>query len=109
VPDDVITPSAAFLALPIITEQAFDNISQLITRYPMIYNQYGLLDAVQTRTGKLAPRFMAIGQTAIMMAVDNAVRHDWLQGCFAASSCSKPLLPYLSMERYSIHGLVGPG
>ena len=109
VPDDVIAPSAAFLALPIIPEQAFDNITQLIVRYPTIYNQYGLLDAVQAQTGKLAPRFMAIGQTAIMMAVDNAVNHDVLQGYFAASAYAKPLFPYLSMERYSIHGLVGPG
>jgi hypothetical protein len=109
VPDDVITPSAAFLALPIIPEQAYDNISRLITRYPTIYNQYGLLDAVQASTGKLAPRFMAIGQTAIMMAVDNAVNHDRLQGYFAAGPYAKLLFPYLSMERYSIHGLVGPG
>jgi hypothetical protein len=75
----------------------------------MIYNQYGMLDAVEIGTGKLAPRFMAIGQTAIMMAVDNAVHQDWLQGYFAASPYSKLLFPYLSMERYSIHGLVGPG
>ncbi|MFC0541353.1 glucoamylase family protein [Kutzneria chonburiensis] len=109
VPDDVITPSAAFLAVPIIPEQAFDNISQLITRYPMIYNQYGLLDAVEAATGTLAPRFMAISQTAIMMAVDNAVNQDRLQGYFAAGPYAKLLFPYLSMERYSIHGLVGPG
>jgi len=106
VPDDVIAPSAALLAVPIIPEQAFDNISQLITRYPMIYNQYGLLDAVEASTGELAPRFTAISQAAIMMAVDNAVNQDRLQGYFAASPS---LFPYLSMERYSIHGLVGPG
>ncbi|GAA3439021.1 glucoamylase family protein [Kutzneria kofuensis] len=109
VPDDVTTPSAAFLALPIIPEPAFANITQLIAKFPLIYNQYGLLDAVEARTGTLAPRFMAIGQTAIMMAVDNAVNHDRLQGYFAASPYAKPLFPYLSMERYSIHGLVGPG
>ena len=51
----------------------------------------------------------AIGQTAILMAVDNAVDHDRLQGYFGASSYATALSPYLSMERYSIHGLVGAG
>jgi hypothetical protein len=37
------------------------------------------------------------------------VNQDWLQGYFAASPYAKILFPYLSMERYSIHGLVGPG
>ena len=109
VPDDVVSPSAAFLALPIIPELAYANVQQLLAQFPMVYNQYGLLDSVEARTGKLAPRFMAISQTAIMMAVDNAVDHGQLQGYFAASPTAKALSPYLSMERYSIHGLVGAG
>ncbi|REH32998.1 uncharacterized protein DUF3131 [Kutzneria buriramensis] len=109
VPDDVTTPSAAFLALPVIPELAFANIKQFISSFPMVYNQYGMLDGVVARKGDLAPRFMAISQTIILMAIDNAVDHDQLQGYFGASSYSKALFPYLSMERYSIHGLVGPG
>jgi hypothetical protein len=109
VPDDVVSPSSAFLALPVIPELAYANIQNLVQSFPMVYNQYGFLDAVEVRTGKLAPRFMAIGQTAVMMAVDNAVNHDQLQSYFAATPTAKALTPYLAMERYSIHGLVGPG
>ena len=109
VPDDVASPSAAFLALPIIPELAMTDIENLLKSFPMAYNQYGLLDSVEVKSGTLAARFMAISQTAILMAVDNAVNHDQLQGYFAASSYAKALLPYLAMERYSIHGLVGAG
>lgn len=105
VPHDMAVPYAAFLALPVLPTQAYTDIQQLITSYPGIYTQYGFLDSAAITGGAVATRFMAISQTAILMAIDDAVDHDQLQTYVGGSSYAQALAPYLAMERYSIEGL----
>src|SRR5262249_46522243 len=82
----VASPYAAFLALPVIPEQAYANISALMSRYPDIHNQYGFLDSVDTRTGTVATRFRPVGQMTVLMAIHNAVDHGQLQTSLAHST-----------------------
>ena len=102
---DVAVPYAAFLALATIPAQADGDITQLTATYPNIYTQYGFLDSATISTGAVATRFMAVSQTAILMAVDDAVDHDQLQSYVGDSSYGTTLAPYLRMEQYSIQGL----
>lgn len=104
---DVVTPSAAFLALPVIPDEAFANIAALREQFPTLYTQYGFLDSASLRGGQVATRFMAQNQMTILMAIDNAVDHDQLQTYTAHTAYADLLAPYMSMEHYSIQG-AGP-
>lgn len=104
---DVTAPYAAFLALPVIPRHAYANISTLTSSYPDLRNQYGFLDSVTISSGKISTRFMAISQTAILMAVANTLTHNKLQSHFGATSYARAIAPYLDMEKFTIQGLAG--
>jgi len=102
---DVVTPYAAFMALPVVPEQAYADISQLVGDYPSLYTQYGFLDSVRPGSGAVAARYMAVSQLTILMSIDDAVDHDQLQTYIGGSSYEQLLAPYMSLEQYSIQGL----
>jgi hypothetical protein len=102
---DVAAPYAAFLALPIIPRQSVDNLDKIVQKFPTIRNQYGFLDSVRTGNKQISRRFMAISQTAILMAIDNAVNHNKLQAYLGGTSYAKAVEPYLAMEHFTIQGL----
>ena len=105
--DAAITPYAAFLALPVIPQQADADITQLVADYPSLYTPYGFLDSVDPKNGRIAGRYMTVSQLTILMAIDDAVDHDQLQSYIAGSSYEQRLAPYFALEQYSIQGL-GP-
>ncbi|QMU76608.1 DUF3131 domain-containing protein [Streptacidiphilus sp. PB12-B1b] len=102
-----VAPYAAFLALPVIPQQAYADISRLVADYPALYTRYGFLDSVQPDDGRIADRYMAVSQLTILMSIDDAVDHDRLQGYAAASGYGRALAPYFGLETFSIQGL-GP-
>jgi hypothetical protein len=65
---------------------------------------YGFLDSVRPDTRQVARRFMAISQTAVLMAIDNAVNHNKLQTYFGRTSYAKAIEPYPTMEHFTIQG-----
>jgi hypothetical protein len=101
----VASPYAALLALPFIPDQAYANISTMVSTYPTILNQYGFLDSVNLTTATVATRFRSLSQETVLMAIDNAVDHDQLQRYFAGGAYPQAVAPYLRMERYSLQGL----
>jgi hypothetical protein len=102
---EVVTPYAAFMALPVVPQQAYADIAQLVADYPSLYTQYGFLDSVRPGSGEVAARYMAVSQLTILMAIDDAVDHDQLQSYVAGSGYEQLLAPYMSLEQYSIQGL----
>ena len=98
----VVTPYAAFLALPVIPEQAYGDIAELIGNYPSLYTRYGFLDSVDIRNGQVATRYMASSQMTVLMSIDDAVDHGRLQTYVDGSSYQRALAPYMGMESYSI-------
>ena len=105
VADSVVTPYAAFLALPVIPSQAYIDISQIEADYPSIYTQYGFLDSVNITNGQVAARYMTVSQLTILMSIDDAVNNYQLQKYVTDSTYVKTLTPYFSMEQYSIQGV----
>lgn len=101
----VASPYAAFLALPVIPDQAYANIAHLVATYPASYTRFGFLDSVDLGTGIVATDFRPVSQMTILMAIDDAVDHDQLQSYLGTSAYARTLAPYLRMERYSIQGL----
>ncbi len=101
----VVTPSAAFLTLPVIPKQAYTNIQELVQKYPSIYTQDGFLDSVNLQNGQIAGRYLTVDQMTILLSIDNALDHDQLQSYVGKSTYAQTLAPYMALEQYSIMGL----
>jgi hypothetical protein len=107
IPDSAVTPYAAFLALPVAPRQAMADITSLIKTYPGIYGQDGFADSVDTSTGQIAGRYMAVSQAVILMALDNTLNNYKLTTYAGASAYGARVAPYLEQENFHIQGL-GP-
>jgi hypothetical protein len=102
--EDVVTPYASFLALSVLPQQAYANISKLRQLYPGIYTaDGGFYDAVNPTTGSIGHRQLELDQSMIMAALDNALNDSALQRDFARDPASWAAKTYLSTETMSIH------
>jgi hypothetical protein len=99
--EDVVTPHASFLALPVAPQQAYDNIATLRQRYPDIYGPGGFFDAVNPTTGAVGHRYLVLDQSMIMASLDNALGHGEMQEHFASDPVSWAARVYLGMETMS--------
>lgn len=106
VPDSAVAPYAAFMALPLIPQEAYADIATMVQHWPGIFTSYGFLDSVEPSTGTLAGRYMAVSQAMILMALDNALNDYRLQRYTAQSPFLSRLAPYFPLEDF---GLTGPG
>jgi hypothetical protein len=105
IPNSAVTPYAAFLALPVAPKQAMADIMSLIQTYPNIYGPNGFADSVNTSTGQIASRYMAVSQAIILMGLDNALDNYKLTTYAGNSSYGARLAPYLQQEHFHIQGL----
>jgi hypothetical protein len=102
--ETVVTPYASFLALSVLPQQAYANISKLRQLYPGIYTaDGGFYDAVNPTTGSIGHRQLELDQSMIMAALDNALNDSALQRDFARDPASWAAKTYLSTETMSIH------
>ena len=102
--EDAVTPHASVIALPVLPQQAYDNIQTLRSRYPGIYApDGGFYDAVNPKTGSVGHRRLVLDQSMIMAGIDDALRDGALQRHFAADPVSWAARLYLGYERMSIH------
>ncbi len=101
--EDVVSPHASAIALPVLPDQAYANLQALRARYPDIYTtDGGFYDAVNPRTGSVGHRRLVLDQSMIMAAIDDALNHDALGRYFARDPISWAARVYLSLERMSI-------
>ncbi len=101
--ETTVTPHASFLALSVMPQQAYANITRLRTRYPGSYRaDGGFYDAVNPTTGAVAHRRLVLDQSMIMAALDNALAGNALQRHFARDPAAWAAHAYLSAERMSI-------
>ena len=101
--EDTVSPHASFLALSVLPQEAYSNITNLRTLYPDVYNSDGgFYDAVNPTTGSVGHRRLVLDQSMIMAALDNAITHGALQRHFSADPVARIGLLYLAYERMSI-------
>jgi hypothetical protein len=100
--EGVVTPHASFLALDVVRQEAFDNIQALRSGYPGIYGPHGFFDALNPTTGSVGHRYLVLGQSMIMAALDNALNDREMQRHFARDPISWAAQTYLSVETFSI-------
>jgi hypothetical protein len=101
--DGVVTPHAAFLALPYAKDEALDNLANLRRDFD-IYGPGGFFDAVAVRSGTVAKRYLSLDQAMIMAAIGNELRHDLVKRYFVDQEFGKALRPLMAMESF----LAGP-
>ncbi len=102
--ENVVTPHASAIALPVLPQQAYRNLQTLRSRYPGIYtSDGGFYDAVNPVTGSIGHRRLVLDQSMIMAAIDDALDRDALGRYFARDPISWAARLYLSLEHMSIH------
>jgi Putative glucoamylase/Protein of unknown function (DUF3131) len=102
--ETTVSPHASAIALPVLPQQAYDNLQELRTLYPDVYtSDGGFYDAVNPQTGQVGHRRLVLDQSMIMAAIDDALNHDALGRYFAADPISWAARVYLSMETMSIN------
>ena len=101
--EDVVSPHASVITLPVTPQAAYANIQALRTRYPGIYtSDGGFYDAVDPTTGAIGHRRLVLDQSMIMAGIDDALDHDALQRYFARDPVSWAAHLYLSIETMSL-------
>jgi hypothetical protein len=100
--EDVVTPHASFIALDVVPQQAYANITNLRRLYPGLYGPVGFFDAVNPVTGAVGHRDLVLDQSMIMASLDNALHGRALQRDFARDPVSWAARTYLSIETMSL-------
>lgn len=100
--EDVVTPHASFLALDVLPQEAYTNITRLRALFPGVYGAHGFFDAVNPTTGAVGHRILVLDQSMIMASLDNALQNRALQRHFAADRVSRIPHLYLAMEHMTL-------
>ncbi len=84
----VVTPHAAVLPLEYAPEETEKNLRKLIELYD-VYGEYGFYDAVNTETGKVARKYLALDQGMIFVAINNYLNDGAVRKRFHADPLMK--------------------
>lgn len=80
-PAGIVSPHASALALQALPEDATANLRSLAERYGM-YGEFGLYDAVEPQSGRVAYAYLALDQAMILVAVTNHLTDGAIQRLF---------------------------
>lgn len=94
-----VTPHAAALALSVTPLPAIANLRKLTERYE-IYGEYGFYDAVEPVSGEVAPKYLALDQSMLFIAVANYLKDHCIQRRFASDPIARRALPILRDEDF---------
>jgi len=97
--DGVVTPHAAFLALPYEPRATMDNLKR-IKAVLEAYGPGGFYDSVATRSGTVAERYLSLDQGIIMGVLGNVLGKDLLHRAFSSGDVERTVRPLLAMEEF---------
>jgi hypothetical protein len=98
-PPGAVTPHASALALAVTPAEAVANLRRLAERYD-IYGDFGLYDAVDPVRGEVAPAYLALDQSMILIAAANFLNGGVVQRRFAGDPIVTKVLPLLAAEKF---------
>jgi hypothetical protein len=99
--DGVVTPHAAFLALPYAQHEAVRNLAELRADFPGAYGEGGFKDAIAVRSGRIADRYLSLDQGMIMGALGNALHGDAIRRYFVDGDVQRVIRPLVGMETFN--------
>ncbi|WP_154796121.1 glucoamylase family protein [Occultella kanbiaonis] len=97
--DGVVTPHAAFLAIPYAPREAVDNLAGIEDELGA-YGPGGFFDSVAV-SGTAAERYLSLDQGMILGALGNVLGHDALHRYFARGEVAQVIRPLIGMEEFS--------
>lgn len=95
--DGVVTPHAAFLALPYEQTAVLDNLAALRADFDA-YGPGGFYDAVAVGSGTVADRYLSLDQSMIMAAIGNALLDDRLKDYFVDKEFEAAVRPLVEVQ-----------
>ena len=96
---EVVTPHAAALALAATPAEAIVDLRRLIELYDL-YGDFGLYDAVDPRSGRVARAYLALDQSMVLIALANYLQPHCIQDHFASDPIARRALPRLASENF---------
>lgn len=104
----VITPHAAFLALPYAPAEAMANLRALTAGFP-VYGPYGFFDSVNVLTGQVSDSVLVLDQAMILAAIEGAIGGDVLRRGFSLGAVETAVRPLMASEAFEVGIGVGNG
>ncbi len=95
--DGVVTPHAAFLALPYDEKAVLDNLDGIKNELGA-YGPGGFYDAVAVGSDTVADRYLSLDQAMIMGAIGNALLDDRLKHYFVDRQFEKAIRPLVEAQ-----------
>ncbi|MDO7882837.1 glucoamylase family protein [Salinibacterium soli] len=95
--DGVVTPHAAFLALPYDEDAVLENLAGLENDLGA-YGPGGFYDAVAVGSGTIADRYLSLDQSMIMAAIGNALLDDRLKDYFVDKRFERAIRPLVEAQ-----------
>lgn len=99
--DGVVTPHAAFLALPYARGPVLDTLGDLKADFDA-YGPGGFYDAVAVGSGTVARRYLSLDQAMIMGAIGNELRRDLIKRSFVDRDFERAIRPLLARETFNV-------
>jgi Putative glucoamylase/Protein of unknown function (DUF3131) len=99
--DGVVTPHAAFLALPYAQGPVLANLAKLKANFDA-YGTGGFYDAVAVRSGTVARRYLSLDQAMIMGALGNTLADNVLRRAFVTPQFERAVRPLLAQETFNV-------
>ncbi|MDY7089999.1 MAG: glucoamylase family protein [Actinomycetota bacterium] len=99
--DGVVTPHAAFLALPYARGPVLSNLARMKSNLDA-YGPGGFYDAVAVRSKTVAKRYLSLDQSMIMAAAGNELAHDVVKKAFVSPRFERAVRPLLARETFNV-------
>lgn len=93
----MVTPHAAFLALPYAEDAVLENLAGLENDLGA-YGPGGFYDAVAVGSGTIAERYLSLDQSMIMAAIGNDLLDDRLKDYFVDRQFEKIIRPVVEAQ-----------
>ena len=97
----MVTPHAAFLALPYAKGPVLDNLARLKANLDS-YGPGGFYDAIAVGSGTVAKRYLSLDQAMIMGAIGNELGHSLIKRAFVTPQFERAIRPLLARETFNI-------
>ena len=94
----VVTPHAAFLALPYAKPCAGEPAPA--GAVPGMYGRWGFRDSVNVQTGRASDFYLSLDQGMIMAALGNELGRDVIRKAFADRELERGLRPVIGIEKF---------
>ncbi|GAA3854188.1 glucoamylase family protein [Tessaracoccus defluvii] len=98
--DGVVTPHAAFLAMMHDREAAISNLVAIERDFDS-YGPGGFYDAIATRSGQVAKRYLALDQAMILGALGNVLTDGGLRRYFTQGEVARHVRPVIAPEVFA--------